>query len=113
MRCYVNGVYDRRLVREFMHDIVPESIRLDVSHRGSQSGDNTYRISQIWDAMKVEIREALHSREVLHYLDEKKIDEMLQRLNSENLSEYEMDMRMVVDAYMFSRYLRRIHAYVE
>lgn len=113
MYCYVNSSYDRRLVREFMHDIVPEAIRLDVRHRGRQSGDNVYRISQSWDKMKEKIEEALHSKETLHYLDVKQIDEMLLRLNSENLFEYEMDMRMIVDAYMFSRYLSRIYAYVD
>ena len=66
-----------------MHDIVPEAIRLDVRHRGRQSGDNVYRISQSWDKMKEKIEEALHSKETLHYLDVKQIDEMLLYIGSD------------------------------
>lgn len=112
MRCYVNGEYDRRLVREFMHDIVPESIRLDVRHRGRQSGDNAYRISLSWDDMLEQMKQSLYSPETLHYLDREELDEYFSQLNKDNLIEKEMDMRMIVDAYMFSRFLERIHQYI-
>lgn len=113
LRCYVSEEFDRRLVREFMHDIVPESIRLDVGHRGRQSGDNVYRISKSWDSMIEEIKKSLHTKETLYYLDEKLVDEYLARLNSKNLAENEMDMRMIVDAYMYSRFLTQVYTYVE
>lgn len=113
MKCYVNAEYDRRLVREFMHDIIPDSIRLDFGHRGLQSGDNAFRIAKSWDNMISKIRETLHSEEALQYIDIQKADDYLERLDGNNLIENEMDMRMVVDAYMFCRFLNRIYQYTD
>lgn len=109
MECYVNGEYDRRLVREFMHGIVPDEIRLDVRHRGRQSADNAERIAMSWEQMLPAMKKALYAKEMLHYLDKQKIEEYLSGLNRDNLKEKEMDMRMIVDAYVMSLFLRRIN----
>lgn len=113
MRCYVNDTYDRRLVREFMHDIVPDSIRTDIRHRGRQSGDNAYRISKSWDFMQNQIHDSIFSPRTTHFLDPKRMHELFDNLNANTLEEHEMDMRMIVDSYLFSEYLKRLSVFCE
>lgn len=113
MRCYVNHNYDRRLVREFMCNIVPDSIRTNIRHRGRQSGDNAYRISKSWDSMQKQIHDSIFSPRTTHFLDPKRIHEFFDNLNSSTLEKHEMDMRMIVDSYLFSEYLKRLSVFCE
>lgn len=108
MECFASDDYDRRLVREGMRDIVPEAVRHDVRHRGRQSGDNEYRISLVWDEMLPGIVEQLHTDKVLKYLSKEKIDRYINKLNSNNLMDNIFDVRMIVDAYTFAKYLDMI-----
>lgn len=110
MRCFNTFEYDRRLIREFMHGIVPDEIRLDVQHRGSQSGDNEYRIAQVWDEYLPRIREKLSSAEARRYIDHKQAEEKLRLLKKEEFAKQQVtDMRIMVDAYLFSLYLDYIN----
>lgn len=111
MECYVNENYDRRLVREFMHDIVPEEIRLDIRHRGRQSGDNAYRISKSWNQYVNKIRDSLLSEETTKYLDPALIEEYISGLREDNLEDETVNMCMILDAYMMSLYLKRLKRY--
>lgn len=108
MECFCNAYYDRRLVREFMHDIVPPGIRLDVAHRGRQSGDNEYRISLDWEKYLPRIRQELTEERVLQYLSEEKIRYYIDRLEPNQFSEQIMDVRMIVDAYQFALFLKEL-----
>lgn len=103
--CYASCDYDRRLVRVGMKGIVPEKIRLDVLHRGRQSGDHIYRSSQIWDNVKDDIYKSIMSEATLKYLDKEKLNEYFGRLSKDTLEENSLDFLMIVDAYSFSRYL--------
>lgn len=103
--CFASSDYDRRLVRVGMKGIVPEKIRLDVLHRGRQSGDHIYRSSQIWDDVKADIYKSLMDEKVLKYLDKDKLEELFNKLNKDNLEDNALDFLMIVDAYSFSRYL--------
>ena len=110
MRCFANEKYDRRLIREFMEGIIPDSVRLD-ANRGRQSGDNAYRVSQSWNAMIGEIKRQLFSEKALQYLDKEKLQDTFSRLEGKSLEEYEMDMRMIVDAYLFVLFLNKLDQY--
>lgn len=108
MECFNNARYDRRLVREFMHDIVPPAIRLNVAYRGKQSADNEYRISLQWEDYLPRMEQELGRERVLRYLSAEKIREYIDRLDPENFSEQFIDMRMIVDAYLFALYLKEL-----
>ena len=106
--CFVSREYDRRLVREFMEGIVPEEIRMDVAHRGRQSGDNEYRIESVWDRYLDQMKQVLYSDQVLHFLDQERIEEYFKVLEKGNFGDQFMEMRMLVDAYLFGMFLQKI-----
>ncbi|MCR4902023.1 MAG: hypothetical protein K6A23_04130 [Butyrivibrio sp.] len=45
IRCFSDGKYERRLISDFMKDIVPDVIIKHMYHRGIQSADYMYRLS--------------------------------------------------------------------
>lgn len=112
LTCFVNEDYDRRLVRDFMHGVVPEAIRLDVAHRGRQSGDNEYRINKVWDQYLPEIRKVLFQEGICKYIDTDKTEQYFTRLKDRDFQRDFMEMRMIVDSYMHGLYLRELDAYL-
>ena len=46
IRCFCDGKYERRLITDYMKDIVPKHIIRQMYNRGIQSADFTYRISK-------------------------------------------------------------------
>lgn len=112
LTCFVNEDFDRRLVRDFMHDVVPEQIRLDVGHRGRQSGDNEYRIQKVWEQYLPEIRKVLFQEKFQKYIDTDKAESYLTCLEGGDFQKHFMEMRMIVDSYMHGLYLRELDAYL-
>ncbi len=108
IECFSAHDYDRRLVREGMKGVVPEFIRHDVKHRGRQSGDNKYRASLVWEEMLPTIKENLFDNDTLKYLDEAKLKEYFDAINFEDEKMDDLKLLMLVDAYTFSRYLKRL-----
>lgn len=108
---FCNKEYDRRLVREFLDDYVPDKIRLDIAHRGRQSADNAYRISLDWDRYLPDIKETLYSDTSLRFLDKNRIDEFFEGLSKDTLIENEMNMRMIIDAYSFVKYVKKLEQF--
>ena len=60
MNCFADKNYDRKIIRSYMSDIVPDAIRLDYNHRGRQSADNAYRIQLEWDKYIDLLKEILY-----------------------------------------------------
>lgn len=113
LRCFVNHEYDRRLIREFMHDIVPEDIRLDVAHRGRQSGDNEYRICKVWDMYLPEVKKVLFQERLKKYIDQDRAEQYFSKLEEKDFQRDFMEMRMLVDSYMHGLFLRELDAYLK
>lgn len=106
--CFNNKEYDRRLIRQFMHDIVPDEIRLDVQHRGRQSADNEYRIAQVWDEYLPTLQEYLRDEAVGKYFDSTLVQQYFDRLDKNRFVEQFFDMRMIVDAYIFTIFMKKL-----
>lgn len=77
--CFVSEKNERNMVRGYLEGIVPEHIRTDVRHRGSQGADFVNRINRTWDASKEMVCEALKNEKLKKYLDEKKLSDMLEK----------------------------------
>lgn len=112
MRCFVNENFDRRLIREFMDDIVPDALRLNIKSRGLQGSDNMYRLSKNWNDKYDEIRTRLFSKQALDYLDVNKIHELIDSVDSENLEKNEPGVVRIINAYIFVLFLEKINKYV-
>ncbi len=105
IECYASSDFDRRLVRAGMKGIVPATIREDMAHRGRQSGDNFYRVRQVWDTQKDYIKQLLYSDSAMKYFDAKKIDSLFEELDSGIENVQDIDLLLLVDLYSFSKYL--------
>lgn len=77
--CFVSEKNERNMVRGYLEGIVPEHIRTDVRHRGSQGADFVNRINRTWSANKEMVCEALKNEKLKKYLDEKKLSDMLEK----------------------------------
>lgn len=111
MRCYVNESYERRMVRDFMKGIVPDEILNDFLHRGRQGSDNLYRLTESWTELRVGLKALLSQDTLEKYLDTESTNSLLDSLNKDNLSEHEMEARVLVNAYIFGLYREQLNKY--
>lgn len=77
--CYVSGRYERNLVRGYLEGIVPNHIRTDIRHRGIQGADYINRINRTWATDKHMVCTALRNEKLKDYLDESKLQNMIER----------------------------------
>ena len=92
-KCFAwNGV-ERRLVREYLSDYVPEEIRLDVRHRGRQSGDAALRLNRFKYPGRGEAYERLSDRLIKYY----NLDEVVENMKKDAVDE-DLDWRAKVMA---------------
>ena len=61
VKYYLAGGLERGLIRTFMRGQIPDSILLDIHHRGLQSADNHYRIQKNWHLHKERMLSILQS----------------------------------------------------
>lgn len=109
--CFAQKDFDRRLVRAGMKGIVPDEIRTDIFHRGKQSADNTYRVITAWPEIAEKWNKVVHSKEVLHYLDEEKLDDYTNEIHN-NIGKKDLsDPFLIAELYSFGIYLQRILQY--
>ena len=87
-----NGV-ERRLVREYLSDYVPEEIRYDVRHRGRQSGDAALRLNRFKYPDGGEAYERLSDRLKKYY----NLDEVIENMKKDAVDE-DLDWRAKVMA---------------
>lgn len=80
MECFVNHGVERRMVREYMEDIVPQSIREDVSHRGLQSADFVFRLNKKWDEWKGDVLNLLSNPSLNRFLDRDRLEKLRKEL---------------------------------
>ncbi|MBQ9589233.1 MAG: hypothetical protein IJR29_03505 [Butyrivibrio sp.] len=109
--CYAERDYDRRLVRVGMKGIVPEEVRCNVFQRGRQSGDNLFRVSRCWNKIRSKWTDSVYSKEVLHYLDKNKIDNLVKVFDKGIEKADYIDVLLIGDLYAFSLFLSKVSKY--
>ncbi len=89
-----NGI-ERRLVREYMKDYLPDSIRMEERRRGLQSADTVYRLGKIGESFVSKEKEA----PVYHYFDYGEVQRLFgERPDKENT--LDILRVMALDAFM-------------
>ncbi len=111
--CFAQADCDRRLVRKGMEGIVPEEIRMDIFHRGRQSGDNTYRVAKVWPEVKEKWLQTVYSRDMLRYLDKDKLDEFVARIGTDINEAKPLDVMFISDLYSFGIYLKKLGVFTK
>lgn len=90
MECFVNNGVERRMIREYMEQIVPEAVRGDVARRGRQGADFVFRLNSTFEEYRDKVLEWLADERLLTYLDGEKVKALCDKVSG--ASELE-DMR--------------------
>lgn len=85
------GNLERGRARTFMAGLIPDSIRLDIHHRGVQSADYEYRCRLCWPTQKEDVRKALQSPLLQPYLDAAKLTAFSRELQTKSAQDITMD----------------------
>ena len=94
-----------------MKGIVPEEVRCNVFQRGRQSGDNLFRVSRCWNKIRSKWTDSVYSKEVLHYLDKNKIDNLVKVFDKGIEKADYIDVLLIGDLYAFSLFLSKVSKY--
>ncbi|MBQ8822003.1 MAG: hypothetical protein IJZ82_05130 [Lachnospiraceae bacterium] len=90
IECYVAGHIERAMVRTYMKDIIPDTIRLNVHQRGLQSADALLRVQMNWDRVKPLLLSTVQSPALKELVNTKVYDEIINAVRettSETLTE--------------------------
>lgn len=80
LECMVYNGIERRLIRDYLRDLIPESITDMYKGFGAQCADFEFRINRDWDRNREEILSYLDEPLLREYLDPEKIDQMVSEL---------------------------------
>ncbi len=73
----VKGDIERRTIREYMKEYLPECVYSNRVGRGIQCADIDYRVNRDWEDVKEGIRNDLSNPLLKHYLDNEEIRSLL------------------------------------
>lgn len=78
--CFVQKGKERRAIRDYMKGYVPDMILDNYSGRGVQAADYSFRVNRDWEKIKDKVYELLGNPVLLHYLDENKLKELMEKV---------------------------------
>ena len=81
LECFVHNGIERRLIRDYLKDLMPEAITDMNKGFGVQTPDFDYRVNRDWDKNKDQIIKNLNEPLLKQYLDEKKITNLINEVN--------------------------------
>ena len=108
VECLVHNGVERRLVREYMQGIVPDTILSQVKRRGQQSADYVERVCRAWDAIEEEVIQRLEQVKDCPYMDTGRMESLISKLRQmDNLDSMELSgiVASTFNFYAFSVFL--------
>lgn len=75
--CFVKNGVERRLIRDYMKDLMPPVITDMRKGYGVQASDFNFRINRDWDQLKEEVMGLLTDSRIYEYLDQKEVEELI------------------------------------
>lgn len=105
---FVKEGYQRRLVRVYMKDYVPEQILEDsMRHKGMQSADMIYRLQKRWEKIYPEVEKLLQSEIALEYLDKEKTEELLENIKKPDENRNEGEISGAIYTAILIKYIQK------
>ncbi|HKM34424.1 MAG TPA: asparagine synthase-related protein [Lachnospiraceae bacterium] len=108
--CFVHNGIERRMIRDYMKDLIPFPIVDDKKGYGVQAADFAYRVNRDWDEIKDSVYDILKEPLLREYLNGQKLDELINTIQSH---EYGLDKPTVWDATLIGSlgyFLRDYHS---
>lgn len=93
--CFVHNGIERRMIRDYMKDLIPFLIVDDQKGFGVQAADFAFRVNRDWDKIKDSVYDILKEPLLRGYLNEQKLDELICTIQDH---EYDLDKQTVWDA---------------
>ena len=104
--CFVHDGVERRMVREYMKDIVPEEIRMDVNHRGLQSADIVFRANKEWAEHREEFRKCLERPSLKKYLALEALEDLYKQIGETESLKEKVNVQTVIAVWSFAEFLK-------
>ena len=82
LECFTNNGIERRLVRDYLKDLLPEPITDMRKPFGMQTADFYYRVNRDFDKIKEEVFRNLDEPLLREYLDPEKINPLIAELKA-------------------------------
>ena len=93
--CFVHQGVERRMIRDYMKELIPAPILSEKKGQGIQAADFAYCVNRDWDTLKASVYDILEEPLLREYLEEEKLKELIQTIQKE---EYHLDKSTVWDA---------------
>ena len=106
MDCFVKDGVGRRLIRGYMHDLLPPIIADDQTHRGLQSADWIMRLAVRWGEIFPALEAMCLSDIVAPYVDQGKIRADLDAIREGPTHEQRYDVQNLMYIYAMALFLR-------
>lgn len=108
IECFVYQGVERRMIREYMKETVPDTILSVIRQRGKQSADYVNRIQKHWQQQEEDIIEKLQDEKMFTYFEEDKINHLIEKMKKqqeEPLDKLEALFANAMNLYAFSVFL--------
>lgn len=102
---YVKNGNDRYLLRRTMKGVLPESIRTNTETKGRQSADWIHRLKPVWNKIVEEMDVILVSREMGHYVEMKKLQEIRNGMEEGLEDNNALTVRLTLIVIIFYRFV--------
>ena len=80
--CFIKNGVERRLIRDYMKELIPPIITDMRKGYGVQASDFHFRISRDWPKLKDDVMSLLNDPLLFEYLDKKEVEELIDDLKA-------------------------------
>ena len=109
IKCFVDAETDRRLVRVYMKDIIPDIICSDQFHRGAQGTSGFDQIRNDWKLIKSDLIRKYNLAAGKRYLSKMNLCEWIEKLNEKDTSNEFNLMKAIYLGYL-CQYLEKMNS---
>ncbi|MCV9888147.1 asparagine synthase-related protein [Metabacillus halosaccharovorans] len=107
---YTTKGFERSLIRRATENYLPNSVRLNQSHRGIQGADTIHRMTKNWGVFIEEVNTLLNDSVMSSLVNTRVLNEAVLKLEKEPKPEmvFEENFRIVVRSLIVYRFLKRV-----
>lgn len=103
-----NGV-ERKLIRTYMKDLIPDEIRNDIFHRGLQSADWIFRLNDKRDEVYNLIDKAINSPLIEKYIDKNKVCKQFDKIKAEINLQNQDSVKLLLLIVILEKYINKLN----
>lgn len=102
---FVDNGIERKLIREYMKDLIPDEIRNDIFHRGLQSADWIFRLNDKRGEVYNLIDKAIKSPLIEKYIDKNKVCKQFDKIKTEISLQNQDSVKLLLLIVVLEKYI--------